>query len=236
LRRRWDWTAVGDNHERCPGHCAIVQTSIRGQNGDKLTGLDGNSLGLRVQPFGFGSSGKRSRSNHAALSSSSTAKSAESSAPRRRTTSAGRRTALVSLGIPASLAPCVDLAASDGVSKAFIQMIVQEHPECLPRMVQRNPLERERMPDTLSPAERSARMALIRSADTELEMLVRRMGRQLGYLYRLHDSSLPGRPDLVFKAHRKAIFVHGCRRAIPNTGQKRFVRTSGWTFTALHSP
>jgi DNA mismatch endonuclease (patch repair protein) len=78
-------------------------------------------------------------------------------------------------------------------------MIVQEHPECLPRMVQRNPLERERMPDTLSPAERSARMALIRSADTELEMLVRRMGRQLGYLYRLHDSSLPGRPDLVFK-------------------------------------
>jgi hypothetical protein len=36
-----------------------------------------------------------------------------------------------------------------------------------------------------------------------------RMSRQLGYRYRLYDSFLPGRPDLVFKAHRKAIFVHG---------------------------
>jgi hypothetical protein len=36
-----------------------------------------------------------------------------------------------------------------------------------------------------------------------------RMSRQLGYRYRLYDSFLPGRPGLVFKAHRKAIFVHG---------------------------
>jgi DNA mismatch endonuclease (patch repair protein) len=32
----------------------------------------------------------------------------------------------------------------------------------------------------------------------------------LGYRYRLHDSRLPGCPDLVFKSRRKVIFVHGC--------------------------
>ncbi|MCH8195520.1 MAG: DNA mismatch endonuclease Vsr, partial [Chloroflexi bacterium] len=32
----------------------------------------------------------------------------------------------------------------------------------------------------------------------------------LGYRYRLHVRRLPGRPDLVFKGKRKAIFVHGC--------------------------
>jgi DNA mismatch endonuclease (patch repair protein) len=31
-----------------------------------------------------------------------------------------------------------------------------------------------------------------------------------GYRYRLHDKRLPGRPDIVLKKHRTAIFVHGC--------------------------
>ena len=32
----------------------------------------------------------------------------------------------------------------------------------------------------------------------------------MGYRYRLHAKDLPGRPDLVFRQRRKAIFVHGC--------------------------
>ena len=32
----------------------------------------------------------------------------------------------------------------------------------------------------------------------------------LGYRYRLHAADLPGRPDLVFRSRRKAVFVHGC--------------------------
>lgn len=32
----------------------------------------------------------------------------------------------------------------------------------------------------------------------------------MGYRYRLHVKDLPGCPDLVFKARRMVIFVHGC--------------------------
>lgn len=66
------------------------------------------------------------------------------------------------------------------------------------------------MTDTLPPEERSQRMALIRSKDTKPEMVVRRLVHSLRYRYRLHDRTLPGRPDLVFKSRRKVIFIHGC--------------------------
>jgi DNA mismatch endonuclease, patch repair protein len=32
----------------------------------------------------------------------------------------------------------------------------------------------------------------------------------MGFRFRLHARSLPGKPDLVFAARRKVIFVHGC--------------------------
>lgn len=53
-------------------------------------------------------------------------------------------------------------------------------------------------------------MARIRSKDTKPEMRVRRLVHGMGYRYRLHAKDLPGRPDLVFRPRRKAIFVHGC--------------------------
>ncbi len=53
-------------------------------------------------------------------------------------------------------------------------------------------------------------MRRIRSKDTGPEMAVRRMLHALGYRYVLHDRQLPGRPDLAFKARRKAIFINGC--------------------------
>jgi DNA mismatch endonuclease (patch repair protein) len=64
--------------------------------------------------------------------------------------------------------------------------------------------------DTLTPRERSARMALVRSKDTKPELLVRRITHRAGYRFRLHRADLPGRPDLVFPAREKVIFVHGC--------------------------
>ncbi len=64
--------------------------------------------------------------------------------------------------------------------------------------------------DIMTPAERSARMRLIRSKNTGQEMELRRMLHSFGYRYRLHASYLPGKPDIVFKSKRKAIFVHGC--------------------------
>ena len=64
--------------------------------------------------------------------------------------------------------------------------------------------------DTLTPAERSARMALVRNKDTKPELLVRRLVHGMGYRYRLHATDLPGHPDLVFRPRHKVIFVHGC--------------------------
>src|SRR5689334_1120178 len=64
--------------------------------------------------------------------------------------------------------------------------------------------------DTLSPHERSARMALVRGRDTKPEMVVRRLVHGMGFRYRLHSADLPGKPDLVFTKKCKIIFVHGC--------------------------
>lgn len=64
--------------------------------------------------------------------------------------------------------------------------------------------------DTLSPSERSARMSLVRASNTKPEMIVRHLAHGMGYRYRLHAKSLPGRPDLVFPKRKCVIFVHGC--------------------------
>jgi DNA mismatch endonuclease (patch repair protein) len=53
-------------------------------------------------------------------------------------------------------------------------------------------------------------MSNIKGRDTQPERLLRRALHGLGYRYRLNDTSLPGRPDLVFPSRRKIIFVHGC--------------------------
>jgi DNA mismatch endonuclease (patch repair protein) len=54
------------------------------------------------------------------------------------------------------------------------------------------------------------RMQRIRKTDTKPEMIVRRLIHALGYRYRLHQSNLPGTPDIVFSRCRKVILVHGC--------------------------
>ena len=64
--------------------------------------------------------------------------------------------------------------------------------------------------DTLTPAERSARMALVRAKDTKPELMVRRFVHGMGYRYQLHRRDLPGTPDMVFPGRGKVIFVHGC--------------------------
>ncbi len=57
---------------------------------------------------------------------------------------------------------------------------------------------------------RSAIMRAVKSRDTRPEMAVRSLAHRLGFRFRLHRRSLPGCPDLVFVARRKAIFVNGC--------------------------
>ena len=66
------------------------------------------------------------------------------------------------------------------------------------------------MVDSLSKADRSERMALIRHRDTNPEMVVSRLVHGMGFRYRLHGKNLPGKPDLVFTSLRSVVFVHGC--------------------------
>lgn len=66
------------------------------------------------------------------------------------------------------------------------------------------------MADTMSKAERSRRMAMVRGKNMKPEVAVRKLVHGLGYRYRLHKKDLPGMPDMVFKSKKKVIFVHGC--------------------------
>lgn len=88
--------------------------------------------------------------------------------------------------------------------------IVFAHPWRYNRSVERLAVYPIGIVDTLTPAERSLRMSLVRCKDTKPEMAVRRLVHGMGYRYRLHDRRLPGTPDLVFPARRKVIFIHGC--------------------------
>jgi DNA mismatch endonuclease (patch repair protein) len=64
--------------------------------------------------------------------------------------------------------------------------------------------------DTRTPEKRSEIMSLVKGKNTTPELAVRKIVFGLGYRYRLHAKELPGRPDLVFRAKRKVLFVHGC--------------------------
>lgn len=66
------------------------------------------------------------------------------------------------------------------------------------------------MPDVITKAKRSEIMSRIRSRDTRPELCVRKYLHAAGCRYRLHDSRLPGKPDLVFTRRRICLFVHGC--------------------------
>ena len=64
--------------------------------------------------------------------------------------------------------------------------------------------------DTLTPAQRSSNMAAVRGKNTRPELVVRRLLHGMGYRYRLHAKDLPGRPDIVFRKRKCAVFVNGC--------------------------
>jgi hypothetical protein len=63
---------------------------------------------------------------------------------------------------------------------------------------------------TRSPKQRRRIMQSVKTANTGPEMTVRRLLHSMGYRYRIHAKELPGKPDIVFRPQKKAIFVHGC--------------------------
>lgn len=65
------------------------------------------------------------------------------------------------------------------------------------------------MADRLSPDRRSWNMSRIRSANTSLEIRVRKYLFSQGLRYTL-NSKLQGRPDLIFQGPKVAVFINGC--------------------------
>ena len=65
------------------------------------------------------------------------------------------------------------------------------------------------MPRLVTTAQRSYNMSRIRSKDTKPELLLRKALWAKGIRYRTHTKELPGRPDIVIRKYRLAIFVDG---------------------------
>jgi DNA mismatch endonuclease (patch repair protein) len=66
------------------------------------------------------------------------------------------------------------------------------------------------MADIVTAQVRSRMMSGIRGTDTAPELALRGSLHRLGFRYRLHARSLPGKPDMVFPKRRAVLFAHGC--------------------------
>src|SRR4051812_9492372 len=66
------------------------------------------------------------------------------------------------------------------------------------------------MSDVHSKSVRSYNMSMVKGKNTKPEMIVRVFLHARGFRYRLHVTSLPGKPDIVLPKYRVAIQVQGC--------------------------
>ena len=66
------------------------------------------------------------------------------------------------------------------------------------------------MTDVVDKATRSRMMSGIRGKDTKPEMIIRKGLHRSGFRFRLHDKTLPGKPDLVLRKYNAVIFINGC--------------------------
>lgn len=66
------------------------------------------------------------------------------------------------------------------------------------------------MADFMSPTQRSQAMSKVRGRNTKPEKLIRSHLHKKGFRFRINNSNIPGKPDIVLKKHNAVIFVHGC--------------------------
>ena len=66
------------------------------------------------------------------------------------------------------------------------------------------------MTDIVNPATRSRMMSGIRSTNTKPEIHIRSLLHSRGFRFRIHDSNLPGKPDIVLPKYHAVIFINGC--------------------------
>lgn len=66
------------------------------------------------------------------------------------------------------------------------------------------------MADVVPAEVRSRMMSGIRATNTRPELVLRKGLHARGFRFRLHDRSLPGKPDIVLPRYRAVILAHGC--------------------------
>lgn len=66
------------------------------------------------------------------------------------------------------------------------------------------------MADVHTQEQRRFNMQQIKGKNTKPELLVRKYLHAHGFRYKLHDNTLPGKPDLVLPKYKTVIFIHGC--------------------------
>ncbi len=66
------------------------------------------------------------------------------------------------------------------------------------------------MTDKMTPAQRHYCMSRIHGKATKPELKVRQWLWRHGYRYRLNVKGVPGKPDIIMRRYRTAIFVNGC--------------------------
>lgn len=60
--------------------------------------------------------------------------------------------------------------------------------------------------DNLTPEQRRKNMQAIRSKNTTIEIKLRKALWSRGYRYRIHNTKLPGKPDIVFGSKKVVVF------------------------------
>ena len=66
------------------------------------------------------------------------------------------------------------------------------------------------MVDVFNKQKRSEVMSKIRATNTKPEIYVRKILHSMGFRFRLHNTQLPGKPDIRLPKFNAIIFVHGC--------------------------
>ena len=65
------------------------------------------------------------------------------------------------------------------------------------------------MADNLTPQQRSYCMSRVKAKDTSIEKLVRSELHRRGLRFRKHAKQLPGKPDIVMRKSKVAVFIDG---------------------------
>jgi DNA mismatch endonuclease (patch repair protein) len=92
------------------------------------------------------------------------------------------------------------------------------------------------MTDIFTRERHSAITRRVRGVDTIPENRVRKLAHLLGYRFRLHRKDLPGRPDLLFRGRRVALFVHGATGTVTPVAPARRRRETLGVLWSIKGP